>query len=73
MRRVESFGILVRALGSSALLAQDAKMQFEVASVRAAAPAPKGAPLKPAAWLGEARARAIPNVLRMNACRFNNC
>jgi len=44
MRRVESFGILVLALGSSALPAQDAKMQFEVASVRAAAPAPKGAP-----------------------------
>lgn len=43
MRTVSSLAILA-ALGSGVLLAQDAKLQFEVASVRPSGPAPKGTP-----------------------------
>jgi uncharacterized protein (TIGR03435 family) len=44
MRTVSSLAILAVTLGSSGLLAQDAKLQFEVASVRPSGPAPKGTP-----------------------------
>lgn len=40
MGTVDSLAILAVTLGSSVLLAQDAKLQFEVASVRASGPLP---------------------------------
>jgi hypothetical protein len=44
MRAVNSVAILAVALGSSVLPAQDAKLQFEVASVRPSGPVPAGTP-----------------------------
>jgi uncharacterized protein (TIGR03435 family) len=46
MRTVDSLAILVVALGSIVLRAQDAKLEFEVASVRASGPVPRGTPLR---------------------------
>ncbi len=44
MRTIDSLAILAVTLGLSVLLAQDAKIQFEVASVRPSGPVPKGTP-----------------------------
>jgi uncharacterized protein (TIGR03435 family) len=47
MRTVNCLAILAVALGSSVLLGQDAKLQFEVASVRPSGPAAAGTPQIP--------------------------
>lgn len=47
MRTVSSLAMLAVTLGSSLLLAQDAKLQFEVASVRPSGPVPPGTPQLP--------------------------
>jgi uncharacterized protein (TIGR03435 family) len=47
MRTVSSLAILAMTVGSSVLLAQDAKLQFEVASVRPSGPVAAGTPQIP--------------------------